>query len=70
MTERERLIKELDNKLGYLTPYQLRITADFILEDRKRIVEPLVKLREDGFPGNFSINQAIDETLKNVGVEL
>lgn len=51
MTQREELIKELRSTISNgglygLTIWQSKVVADFILADRKRIVEPLVKWKE------------------------
>ena len=53
-----------------------RVLARFILADRKRIVEPLVKVTkmtfEDNLSGDFlkcnAWNKAIDETIKLAGI--
>lgn len=77
MTERERLIEELirvissDGGKGFYGDL-----ADFIIEDRRRIVEPLVKL--DLKPGTAiecsmknlgNILEAVMQTLKLAGVD-
>lgn len=75
---REELIKEL--KLIIINEYNpdLNINcpnyeklANFIIADRARIIEPLVKWRKDNpMIGNFrNCIEAIDETLKRAGVE-
>lgn len=66
---REELIKELKSKID---PNWNEI-ANFIIEDRKRVVEPLVKIkfnyREGAIEVQHRIVDAIEETLKNAGVE-
>ncbi len=73
MSARSELIEQL-NSHGFLG--NMEGIADFILEDRKRIVRPLVELRKDvrklgtdlkNYRG-LSIEDAIDETIKLSGV--
>lgn len=88
---REELIKELNKIIpcSCIDAYKLRKltspdcancnyaddVADFILEDRKRICGPLLKIR--GIFSNLgwiklnqeNLRQSIDETLKNAGLE-
>lgn len=71
-TEREKLIEYLDSRCidsyGELQTWQV---VDFILTDRKRIVEPLVELinSNDEFKWHVTrTKEAIDQTLKNAGV--
>lgn len=74
MTTREELVKEL-NKLPvisyatYPDEWGLEIIADFIISDRKRIVEPLVKFKKYRYNRGSNVNSAIDEILKNAGIE-
>ena len=74
MDEREKLIEYLDTHCIDSCGETWKI-ADFILSDRKRIVEPLVKLLKENIllsskaGGKTSVNKAIDQTLKNAGVE-
>ncbi len=77
MTEREKLIEELrmivinefNSEMNIHCPNYDKL-ADFILEDRKRIVAPLLKI--DSFEyadiDTYSID-CIDETLKLAGVK-
>ena len=79
MSEREKLIKELEKLrwqqaqrifLGQ-TPGLVEEIADFILEDRKRIVEPLVNLPigyKDEVDRGDKLRFAIDETLTLAGL--
>lgn len=81
MNEREKLIKELNKTCLVYVPgngsrYSDEKLADFIIADRKRIVEPLVEFKERthklfGISGwirvDNLIRKAIDETLKNAG---
>ena len=82
MTERERLIEELD-KLQDERGYTIRdmiedcsFIADFIIADRKRIVEPLVKCFDeytkyvDFINAHAALCRGGIETCKNAGVEL
>ncbi len=70
--EREKLLEKLqllNIKNGGLI--SLSVLADFILADRKRIVEPLVKHKEIQSRDEWresDVNIAIDESLKNAGV--
>ncbi len=80
MNEREKLVKELNEKYSHSDINNLidfRGIVDFILADRKRIVEPLVKLNKDINPSHGFATQlgwpkkakyAIDETIKNAGL--
>lgn len=80
MTAKQRLVKELGkfkkeiNSAVYIGEYtDLDKIANFILSDRRRIVEPLVKYREilnnpDEPMNGLTFNEAIDETLKLAGV--
>lgn len=76
MRERENLVYELRTLV--LTAEQgsaYDLIADFILSDRKRIVEPLVKSLEkceksvDAFEEHDIINRGIYETLRNAGID-
>lgn len=78
-TEREKIIEHfkkalLTSEKGYLYAIDLDIISDFILADRKRIVEPLVKIKDPYSDRGWSIlfdrnmTKSIDETLKNAGV--
>lgn len=90
MSTKEELIKELIEWKEF-DDCQLGMLADFIIEDRKRIVEPLVnhnKSLEFKFGGprdrimrtniyeyiikdnGYDAIKAIDQTLKNAGVEI
>ena len=63
MTEKEELIKKL---------YNICCTtciADFILADRRRVVEPLVKYK--WMPGSIDVEEllsVVDQTLQNAGI--
>jgi len=76
---RDELIEELGNlvkkhsnsgishKLSYtMKRWELELVADFIIADRSRIVEPLVKFQNNG----GSIWPAVEETLKLSGIKL
>lgn len=68
MTERDKLaekIARIIDKSPYWSQIYLDI-SDFILEDRKRIVEPLTTQ----YPGNeFEVcRKALEDTLRNAGV--
>ena len=87
MTERERLIEELSKRglrLGAIKTLNTAESiivfrasmADFIINDRKRICEPLVRWNEDDKRGNFGndynnhlegARRANRETLKLAG---
>lgn len=67
---RDKLKEQLAAYLGY-NMYDQDKVADFILADRKRIVEPLVDYKQkhkNGW-GNFDSDEYIDETLRNAGLE-
>lgn len=72
-TEREKLIEELISVGGLDYIKQAEEIADFMLEDRKRIVKPLINYQtsppENPYEKNGFI-YAINETLKNAGVEI
>jgi len=70
MDEREKLVKELETTLpcDWERRIHVETVADFILEDRKRICEPLVKYNNKVKPYPYWID-AIDQTLKNAGLE-
>lgn len=88
-SQREELIKELVliydmnatpsnvRKFPYTyckkTRRRFGAIADFILEDRKRIVEPLVKVIDSDWGDTFNavkvLSNAIEKTLKLSGVE-
>lgn len=70
---RERLIQEL-NRLKSIRGPWIESVADFIIADRKRIVEPLINFktkcktyREDSWNTLTDSAQCIDKTLKNAG---
>lgn len=70
MTERERLNQELRefeywDESGECFAIEWEKIIDFIIEDRKRIVQPLIDYK---YYGKDTL-KAIDETLKNSGVE-
>lgn len=71
--QREELIKEIKEKFysnnGMPSP---RDFYNFVIEDRKRIVEPLAKWRRPENARQFlnSIWVSIEKTFKNAGVEL
>lgn len=88
MTEKEKLIEEIGNlvkknvngpshKLSYTMKYwELELVSEFLLADRKRIVEPLIKFKNDmgGHTYNWRHQRLIptdiiDETLKLAGVQ-
>lgn len=67
MTEREKLIKQLQENIDSYDRTWGSI-ADFIFADRKRIVEPLVniiELKKVQFVYVLEKDLAIDQTLKN-----
>lgn len=79
MSNRDELIKELENKICRSASIEANISylADFIIEDRNRIVQPLVKYKSDvklwdrrgwGLDSHTISDEAIDETLKLAGV--
>ncbi len=75
MTERQRLIKELEDNQIYALVSVEQI-ADFIIEDRLRICEPLIGLKRrviEAFGNQVwsrnVLNKEIDETLKLAGLE-
>lgn len=76
-TEREKLIEELRNMnnplaaSGFILTTEERL-ADFILAERKRIVEPLVHLgqiKEQPLPRYETLCQAIEATINNAGIQ-
>ncbi len=81
MNEREKLIEELENH--FYTPYKpgavisnmtVEGVVDWIIEDRKRIVAPLVKVNDklegyhNALDGYDDMTEAINETIKLAGV--
>lgn len=69
-TSRDELIIELIAKGLWCS--ELAWVADFIIEDRKRVVAPLVKLTWDGIKlmdTISNVDNAINETLKKAGVQ-
>ena len=77
-TERERLIKELD-KLEYsngdptgFADCDIELMADFILADRRRVLEPIITHKEQRRSGygltTHTVACAIDTTLKLAGL--
>ncbi len=58
--------------LNYIKEGELHINldliADWVIKDRARIVEPLVKYKKGKAWGNTFICEAIDETLKLAGL--
>lgn len=82
VNERKKIVEELINTFGIVADGKTRPLAtferiaDFILADRKRIVQPLVEYRKEhgdascgvklGF--TFSVFNSIDETIKLAGV--
>lgn len=80
MTAKEKLIEEInkhhwscDSTIGY--DYSEEI-ADFIISDRKKILVPIVEvkrvIKSAGLWGNEGLcpeHKAIDQTLKNAGIE-
>ena len=67
MTERKKLIEELEFMTKDSGDTCFECIADFILADRKRIVKPLVKFKNKGYSGGTFANNAIDQTLKLAG---
>lgn len=72
MTERERLVKQLtilfrerDDKGP--AKALANIATTYILEDRRRIVEPLIKWKNDRYVAS---NVAINEALKLAALEV
>lgn len=71
MNAREKLMKELNDLSMVRTHISWQeFVADFIIEDRKRIVEPLLKYNNFGniFNNKMEIYERIDQTIKNAGV--
>lgn len=70
MSEREELIKKLKEILGHEKIYdpEAEVIADFIIADRKRIVEPLVKVNNKTCLA-FEWEDAGREALKLAGLE-
>lgn len=76
-TAREKLIKKLKEwgreELPDLNSEDEIVGkfADFMIEDRKRIVEPLVKHKKlwCGNWKEYTASESIDATLKNAGLE-
>lgn len=74
MSERDRLIEELERKLS--NPTSPEEIADFILADRKRIIENIKYIRKEIneliLPTNKEkrLIKYCDETLRNAGVEV
>lgn len=77
MTKKEELVKELNN---FVKPYNtidgeyvefvdLNGMAEFIIEERKRIVEPLVRIKK-AQAWAFAWKDAGLEVLRNAGIEL
>ena len=70
-TEREQLIDKLSKTvmvdIALSGEVDVEKIADFIIKDRKRIVEPLVK--HYSFPDAKTFRKAVVETLKNAGLE-
>lgn len=83
-SEREKLIVELENKIDRLQDQfnccvSTEEIADFILEERKRIVEPLVVtkdicMRAENIGHHAKqkvlMSIAIDETLQRAGIDV
>lgn len=73
-SQREELIDEINHKfLGGNCANISREIADFIIDDRKRIVEPLVEYKKV-FKSMWEgikpfISTVIDKTLKNAGAD-
>lgn len=80
--ERDKLIEELHNievktpdgmktkHIGSLVKYwHLKAIANFIISDRKRIVEPLIKANTNKYGCLIVENKAVKETLKLAGVK-
>lgn len=75
LNERNKLIQELSKKCMDTSIYLLdqRKVADFILQDRKRVVAPLIDYKNLGESKLILIaraDEAIDETLKLAGIEV
>lgn len=80
MTERDRLVDELYKNISYIVDYRdMDKIADFILARDKRIVDPIKEHKESqirmfgqsGWIERDNLDRfAMDETLKNAGVEL
>lgn len=73
LNSREELVKELRD-IGMVS--FVHQVADFIIKDRERIVEPLVKHKKflgyDAYDWKHKVlvrTECIDETLKNAGIE-
>lgn len=68
---RETIIKELSGNPYYMNDRECELLADFVLADRRRVVEPLVDLQLcSGGDSYEHLCQRIEQTLKNAGVEL
>lgn len=76
MTKKEELVKQLnkvflENAKDHVNGHTVNLVnyvADFIIEDRKRIVEPLVKLKKTATDMGMSYYHAMNETLTNAGI--
>ncbi len=78
MNAKEKLVEELNLKLrNNLSDFRIEEIAEFILADRKRIVEPLVKfnnnmelgITREHFEQDVMVAmRAIKETLNNAGM--
>lgn len=81
LSERERIIEQLNNKFMWLMDAKTREqVADWHLAEVKRIVEPLVKYKKEweisdqitevyGKWGGYNFHKYIEETLKRAGGE-
>lgn len=67
MTEREKLIEELNKKYGQQFPMYVDRVAEILIADRLRVVEPLVKYIKDGNSGGTLAMKAMNQTLKLAG---
>lgn len=69
MLERMRIHRDL-MKINRKGPYYVADIIDFIIEDRKRVVDPLVKLGDRGGISYIGeMEMAINQTLENAGME-
>lgn len=72
MNEREKLIEELKYGQSLVGPaVKWEWLSNWIIEDRKRIVGPILEINKRYFYWTKSdFSKAIDQTLKNAGVTL
>lgn len=73
MTERDKLrdkVRSIYCDGKYMTIQSAnQAIADFIIEDRRRIIEPLVAFCAKEYPSSDDPGYAIRKTLKNAGIQ-